>query len=186
VAATTSAKGSPTPAKSRAKPPVPGQGRQPRTIKCITYPNRTAKRIWIPRAVARVYCKCLEEGSTEPEIQKEIRERCGARVEKKQPVQPDERDAALALADREISNTVNLTAKAISDYDIMDKVIQVLIELGLLVLVGRFLRGGLTSLRNALRARAVQMEAQQKANIATLLVIRRAQAAARQREAALQ
>lgn len=46
-------------------------------IRCYRRPNRTEKRTWTPKAVARVYCDCIENGHTRTQIEREIRLRCG-------------------------------------------------------------------------------------------------------------
>lgn len=46
-------------------------------IRCYRRPNRTEKRTWTPKAVARVYCDCIENGHTRTQIEREIRLKCG-------------------------------------------------------------------------------------------------------------
>jgi len=48
---------------------------------CRWVPKRKHQRIWIAKSVARVYCKALQGGETQANIQREIEQRCAIKVE---------------------------------------------------------------------------------------------------------
>lgn len=141
--------------------------------KCFFKPNRATKRIWTAKTVAQVYCRALETGTTEPEIEKEL-EKCEKRGSRR------ERAANEALAEAEAA-LEGSNAVFDADLDFLRRFNLVTLPLVVLARVldliphpiARLVSIGAFALREVAGVRIGRIEAQKAANDVALRVIRR-------------
>lgn len=146
-------------------------------LKCFEKPNRERRRVWKAKNVAQVYCKALEGGESEAEIQKEL-QRC-RQLRRRNPT--SEAAEALAVAEQALEQNQTMIN---GDIDFLE---QALAALRILAAIGRYLvripvaparvLGGTAVVLTELGGqRLATLTVQKAANDAALAIVRRAAA----------